>query len=148
LYSYTLFSAGYSVDRENSSLSSESDPFYAVRAAFISKGNEYLCVVEPSDTGSPIWSMECIRKSDMTEAYMLQLPFLHAIGDVKGVAAIPTQVGNYARVGITSGGAGGYFAIMQRRNDKWTIIFQGQENPPCAVMKQNEVPIVIYKTCR
>ena len=142
----TLIDAGYSVDPRNTFSSNESDPFYAVRAAFVSKDGEYLCVVEPDDTGSPVWFMECIRKSDMTKAYEVQLPFLHAIGDPKGVAAIPTQVGNYARVGITNG-MGGYFAIMRKTNDKWSIVYQGQKNPSCFLVKQNEVPVSIYKTC-
>lgn len=142
----TLIDAGYFVDPINMSTSTESPPFYTVRTAFSSKDGNHRCSIEPNDSGSPVWFMECISRADLELAYTSQLPFIHALGDVKELAAIPVQNGNFARVSVTNGSYGDY-AIMRNVNGKWATIYRGQDTPACALMKQNAVPVSIYKTC-
>jgi len=141
----TFLSAGFTVDKSNSFESAYSAPFYIARIAFKNQAGE-LCLVESSPTGLPPWYLHCISEGKLSEAYTMQLPFLHALGDPKEVAAIPKQQGNYANVKVTNG-QGGYYAIMKKSGDQWLVVFKGQDTPSCDLMNQNDIPRSIYEQC-
>lgn len=118
-----------------------------VKLAFKNADGTLLCVMETGEGYTyPTWSLQCITKEDLATAYETQLPFIQAFGYPKGVFILPYQIGNYARVGVSDGFTG-YFAIMKKINGEWTVIYRGQDDPLCDLMRQNNIPILIYKRC-
>lgn len=142
-----LADAGYKPDQDNSSTSTDNKPFYMVRSAFISPDGISRCMIEPPDESSPIWFFQCINSQDINDALQESLPFLRALGDIKGIAVIPAQQqNNFATVNVTDG-QGGYYAIMKKAGNEWKVIYRGQDSPSCVLMNQYGVPQSIYDKC-
>jgi hypothetical protein len=140
-----LLDAGYRLDQDNSSTSTANGPIYSVKSAYISSDGISRCALG-LPVESSVWSFECVNTQDIDKALEDSLPFLHALGDPKGVAATPGRKGNFAVVNVMAGA--GYFAIMKEdADDQWRVIYQGQEAPSCALMNQYGVPQSIYGKC-
>jgi len=141
-------SAGYLVDAIDSSTSSESDPFYTKRTAFLSPDDTYRCVIESYDESVPPWvGVDCVAEKDISGALKEQTPFIKALGDIKGMAAIPREEGSFAVVNATNGLVGAYFALLNKTTAGWHVIYHGQQPPSCTLMRRYSVPPTIYQKC-
>ena len=139
-----LLNAGYKPDTDNSSTSTDNGPIYSVRSAYISSDEVSRCALG-LPVESPVWSFECASTQDINKALEDSLPFLHALGDPRGVAVTPGQKGDFAVVNVMAGA--GYFAIMKKDANQWRVVYQGQEAPSCVLMNQYGVPQSIYGKC-
>lgn len=146
--SRVLRESSYKNDELNSTMEtdvSKNLPFGgSVRTAFKSSDSSMLCVIQESSY--PSWALHCVTKNDVLNAYNIQTPFTKVLGNSKKIFVSPEQEGNYARVGVTDG-LTGYFAILKKDNNGWTVVYKGQDNPICELMRSNSVPSSVYKQC-
>jgi hypothetical protein len=136
---------GYSIDIRNTSQSSDDFKYGLLVTALTSADGSVFCKIQKSDI-IPIWSLNCIARSDFDEAYNQQLPFLLALDIPKfsGIAVSVTQSDDYARVDISNGEVGAGYSILKKIDDQWTKLYGGQDDPPCKIMQENNVPGQIY----
>lgn len=141
----TLEKAGYEVDSINSSTSTDSSPFFLVRHAYVSSDGVSRCVITPP-VSIYTWSIDCVDTQDIETAYESEKPFLNIFENQKDIALIPKVQGEFASIKATDGSAG-YYAILKKDHDTWRVIFRGQQQPSCVLMKENNVPQSLYQSC-
>lgn len=150
--SWRLTNAGYKPDQDNTSTSTDNVPFNTLRIAFVSSDGEFHCVIKPPDpTQAQLyisWSFACVNAKDIAEVVQNEMPFLQALGDLRGAAVTYETQGDFAAVGVFGEDLGYYNAVMIRSDAVWKVIFKGQEPPSCVLMQEYSVPKSIYGQCQ
>lgn len=146
-----LEKAGYQPDPDNSSTSTDNGPFYLLRIAFVSSNGASRCLIEPPDPfQSQIqisWYFDCVNSQDIRSAVQNAMPFLDALGNLKGAAVTYDEQGNIAAVGVSEELLGLYHAILIKASGGWKVIYKGQGVPSCSLMRQYNVPESLYGQC-
>lgn len=138
---------GYKIDPQNSGSSANSGPFYEERRSYKSSDGLYQCVITLDTTQSIYWSVDCAKAEAINAAFQEQLPFLHALNDLREMAAVPYIEGNFASVNITNSVVGAGYAIMVRKDEDWVVLYQGQDNITCKLVEEYNIPKSIYTKC-
>lgn len=92
---------------------------------------------------------KCISMNSSTSASSLKDALLEHYKNEKSSLKLS---GNYAKAGASceasSGGLmGGFTALLKKTNEKWDVVFQGQQSPDCEAVDNKDWPTSVLDSC-
>lgn len=141
--------SGFKPDAVNFSKNERDDQFYDYILAFRS-GETRCALVTDGDVsveGEKEFFIVSVSCSDnFNKKYEEQSPYLRDLG-LKGVVISPVKsVGDFIKLDAHARRSG-YYIIAKKETLKWVNIYEGQDAPPCSVVKKYAIPQEIYGEC-
>lgn len=131
----------FELNNINTSKSVTDNEFYDYVIAF--QKNENRCTLTTNGDGGE-YSVAC--SNSFQDAYKEQIPYLKALNNKNVVVGIREKIGDFVWLNV-HGRRTGYEALVKDKDGEITLIFTGQEAPPCNKMIINNVPKEVYGEC-
>lgn len=131
---------------KNTQNSNRDEASYSLDETLAFEKRDVSCLVSVR-TLDPVATFFCGTYDPAYEALRSEfIAVFNPSGDPEVVVEISAVEGNYATGGVGGRGGGSqWYAVKE--TGKWKVVFQGQINPPCSIMKQYQFPISLYKEC-
>jgi hypothetical protein len=149
-------STGFIKSDQNSSRSFIDETFYDYIQAYQKGEERCVVVVNPDEmwqkngeTGEmkPVANISVMcSENTFSENYEAQLPFLQALDERSAVIEVQTASDVAAKVSVNWRRTGA-FALLVKVDGEWTKIYQGQDQPSCEVLEENNFPEEIHSEC-
>lgn len=138
--------SGFIEDNKNSRYK-KNDPTRSIHKAF-QRGKIY-CLFHLTPQSDPFGSFFCgvIDEKQITLQKKVKGLFPTTYNPKNFLAFRVTKIEKDFALGITMDNIQGYTWIAKEENDKWTILWEGQEIPLCSVMNEKSIPKSIYLKC-
>ncbi|AKM84184.1 TPA: hypothetical protein DCZ46_04080 [Candidatus Campbellbacteria bacterium] len=137
---------------ENSSTSTSDKKFYDYVQSYENGDEKCSVIVNPDFMSYPKiidmgYSMSVVCGNDFEKAKDEQAPLIDSLGlkNTKNVVILKNRMGDFLKVGISSVRSGGY-AILKKEGENYRVLFKGQEDPFCNLIKEENIPENILKS--
>lgn len=150
-----LDNRGFTRSARNSSKTPGDTTFYDYQQAWQKGQERCLLRVNPDQSFSqdstgkmipfPHITLTCSLGTFQT-SYDSQLPYLKALNNRRAVIVVSKSAPTAAKV-FVSYSRSGSFALMVKKAGVWQLIYEGQDQPRCSVLKANSFPAEIHSEC-
>lgn len=148
---------GFRKNDSNSSDSIADKTFYDFVLAFENDTEKCVLSVSPDESyynlageeGMKVVPNIIVSCSDLPAfqtSYAQQIPFLKAVNERNVIIQIEAETESAAKASVKYRRTGS-FALFSKMNGNWEMIYKGQDQPSCQVLKAYAFPASIHEAC-